>query len=256
MSDTNNNNNNNKPVYYDYRVRFSKHGALRYIGHLDVMRFFQKVLRRAEVDVAYTNGYSPHQITTFAQPLGVGVESDGEYMDIRMNSSISCQELKDKINEASVPEIQALSVKLLPEKSGNAMASVAAAEYKIGFKEGREPDILIKTEYDSAKITDMIKAFLSQDSIVLVKVGKAGPREVDIKERIFEFSWDVEDKCFHAILDASSGYNIKASALMELFFGYHNGELKDNSLMVYRKDTYTRDDNGNLISMDEVGEFV
>jgi radical SAM-linked protein len=254
MSETNNN--NNKPVYYDYRVRFSKHGALRYIGHLDVMRFFQKVLRRAEVDVAYTNGYSPHQITTFAQPLSVGVESDGEYMDIRMNSEIGCEELKNRINNASVPEIQALSVKRLPEKSGNAMASVAAAEYKIAFKEGREPECLKDVLVDSSKVEDAIKTFLSQDSIILVKVGKAGPREVDIKERIFEFSWDEEDACFHAILDASSGYNIKASALMELFTGFLKGELKENSLMIYRKDTYTRDENDNLISMDEVGTIV
>ena len=95
--------NENTKTYFDYRVRFSKHGAIRYIGHLDVMRYFQKVIRRAELDIAYTGGYSPHQITTFAQPLGVGIESDGEYMDLRMKSYISCSDLKDLINAHSVP---------------------------------------------------------------------------------------------------------------------------------------------------------
>ncbi len=235
----------------NYRVRFSKHGAIRYIGHLDVMRYFQKLLRRAEIDVAYTQGFSPHAITTFAQPLGVGIESDGEYMDLRLNSEISCDELKRRINEASVPEIRAISVKLLPDSIGNAMASVAAAEYKIGFKEGRKPEVL--SEKDDASINEMIKSFLSQDEIILVKEGKAGLREIDIKDRIFEFSWDNEDDCFNAILDASSGYNIKPSSLMELFLKYHKGELENNSLMIYRSDTYTRDDEGNLISMDDVG---
>ncbi len=224
----------------NYRVRFSKHGAIRYIGHLDVMRYFQKLLRRAEIDVAYTQGFSPHAITTFAQPLGVGIESDGEYMDLRLNSEISCDELKRRINEASVPEIRAISVKLLPDSIGNAMASVAAAEYKIGFKEGRKPEVL--SEKDDASINEMIKSFLSQDEIILVKEGKAGLREIDIKDRIFEFSWDNEDDCFNAILDASSGYNIKPSSLMELFLKYHKGELENNSLMIYRMDTYTRDD--------------
>ena len=235
----------------NYRVRFSKHGAIRYIGHLDVMRYFQKLLRRAEIDVAYTQGFSPHAITTFAQPLGVGIESDGEYMDLRLNSEISCDELKRRINEASVPEIRALSVKQLPDNIGNAMASVAAAEYKIGFKSDKVPKILAEAE--EADISEMIKSFLSQDEIILVKEGKAGLREIDIKDRIFEFSWDNEDDCFHAILDASSGYNIKPSSLMELFLKYHKGELENNSLMIYRSDTYTRDDEGNLISMDDVG---
>ena len=242
-----------KNVSYDYRVRFSKHGALKYIGHLDVMRYFQKVLRRAEVDVAYTNGFSPHEITTFAQPLGVGVESDGEYMDIKMNSYISCEELRDRINSHSVPEIQALSVKLLPEKSGNAMASVAAAEYYIDFKPGRVPAVLTGVINDPVKINDMINSFLSQNEIILEKEGKAGLRQIDIKDRIFEFGWDEKEKCLHAIVDASSGYNIKPQALIELFLKYINGTLMENSLMIYRADTYTRDSEGNLISMDCVG---
>ena len=242
-----------KNVSYDYRVRFSKHGALKYIGHLDVMRYFQKVLRRAEVDVAYTNGFSPHEITTFAQPLGVGVESDGEYMDIKMNSYISCEELRDRINSHSVPEIQALSVKLLPEKSGNAMASVAAAEYYIDFKPGRVPAVLTEVINDPVKINDMINSFLSQNEIILEKEGKAGLRQIDIKDRIFEFGWDENEMCLHAIVDASSGYNIKPQALIELFLKYINGTLMENSLMIYRADTYTRDSEGNLISMDCVG---
>ena len=64
------------------RVKFAKYGTLRFIGHLDVMRFFQKALRRAGVDVAYTTGFSPHQVMSFASPLGLGIDSFGEYMDI------------------------------------------------------------------------------------------------------------------------------------------------------------------------------
>ncbi len=236
-----------------YRVRFSKHGAIRYIGHLDVMRYFQKLLRRAEIDVAYTNGFSPHAITTFAQPLGVGIESDGEYMDIRLNSEISCEELKKKINDSSVSGIQALSVKRLPDDTGNAMASVAAAEYYISFKPGKDPDIIKDT--DQACIKKLINVFLSQNEIILVKEGKAGLREIDIKDRIYDFSWDEDEECFHALLDASSGYNIKPSSLMSLFVEKSGGMLEDNSLMIYRADTYTRDTEGKLVSMVEVGSL-
>ena len=109
------------------RIKFKKYGPVRFIGHLDVMRFFQKANRRAELDVAYTGGYSPHQIMSFAAPLGVGLTSNGEYMDLEVHSLASCEDVKQRLNAASVPGIEITSVKILPDKAGNAMASVAAA---------------------------------------------------------------------------------------------------------------------------------
>ena len=58
------------------RIKFRKYGILKYIGHLDVMRFFQKAMRRADIPIAFTGGYSPHMIMSFAQPLGLGVTSE------------------------------------------------------------------------------------------------------------------------------------------------------------------------------------
>ena len=56
------------------RIKFRKYGVLRFIGHLDVMRYFQKVMRRADIPIAFTGGYSPHMIMSFASPLGIGLE--------------------------------------------------------------------------------------------------------------------------------------------------------------------------------------
>ena len=60
---------------------------MKFIGHLDMMRYFQKAVRRAKIDIRYSEGYSPHQIMSFAAPLGVGITSDGEYFDIEVNES-------------------------------------------------------------------------------------------------------------------------------------------------------------------------
>ena len=49
------------------RIKFKKYGALRFIGHLDVMRFFQKAIRRAHIPIAYTEGYSPHMIKLWSK---------------------------------------------------------------------------------------------------------------------------------------------------------------------------------------------
>ena len=62
---------------------------MKFIGHLDMVRYFQKVMRRSEVDVAYSEGFSPRQKMSFAAPLSVGVLSRGEYFDLEVNSTES-----------------------------------------------------------------------------------------------------------------------------------------------------------------------
>ena len=60
------------------RIKFAKEGMMKFIGHLDIMRYFQKAIRRAELPIAYSEGFSPHMILSFAAPLGVGITSLGE----------------------------------------------------------------------------------------------------------------------------------------------------------------------------------
>ena len=61
------------------RIKFAKTGVMKFVGHLDVMRYFQKAIRRAELPIAYSEGFSPHMLLSFASPLGVGISSTGEY---------------------------------------------------------------------------------------------------------------------------------------------------------------------------------
>ncbi|MDY5775166.1 MAG: TIGR03936 family radical SAM-associated protein, partial [Lachnospiraceae bacterium] len=80
------------------RIRFGKQGALKFIGHLDMMRYFQKALRRAEVDMKYSEGFNPHMIMSFAAPLGVGITSEGEYFDIEVLSTQDSKTALKKLN--------------------------------------------------------------------------------------------------------------------------------------------------------------
>ena len=63
------------------RIKFTKEGPMKFVGHLDTMRYFQKAIRRAELPIAFSGGYSPHMIMSFAAPLAVGVTSTGEYLE-------------------------------------------------------------------------------------------------------------------------------------------------------------------------------
>lgn len=70
------------------RLRFNKMGSMMYIGHLDLMRYFQKLFRRCGLDVSYSKGFNPHQIMSFASPLGLGLTSIGEYLDLSLEPLI------------------------------------------------------------------------------------------------------------------------------------------------------------------------
>lgn len=232
------------------RIKFRKYGALRFIGHLDVMRFFQKVNRRAGIDVAYSGGFSPHQIMSFAAPLGVGLTSNGEYMDMEVVSLTSCEDVRQRMNAASVPGIEIVSVKILPEDAGNAMASVAAASYTVRFREGREPANLDNT---AASVAD----FLKQEHIMITKETKKGIREIDLRPGIYEFSWREQDNSFYLLLDASSGGNIKPGQVMEAFLSMQGETLQKSALLITREDTFTRveakEGSSWLLPLDSIG---
>ena len=99
------------------RMRFVKCGSMKFIGHLDCMRFFQKAIRRAKLDVAYSKGYSPHQLMSFASPLGVGVTSDGEYIDVEFYSlpELSLPELVTYLNQFMTDEIFVTDIEIMPD---------------------------------------------------------------------------------------------------------------------------------------------
>ena len=221
------------------RIKFRKYGPVRFIGHLDVMRFFQKAIRRAGIDVAYSGGFSPHQIMSFAAPLSVGLESNGEYMDVEVNSIVSCEDVMERLNAASAPGIEVTSVIQLSEKAGNAMASVAAASYTVRFREGREPKVDMETALSN---------LMAKEQILYTKETKKGTRDVDLKPGIYELTW--KDGAFAMLVDASSAGNIKPVQIIESMLADFGETLQENALLVTREDTFAN------IGSEEVRKLV
>ena len=117
------------------RIKFRKNGVMKFIGHLDIMRYFQKAIRRAEIPIAFTSGYSPHMIMSFANPLGVGLTSDGEYFDIELTESIASKEVVRRLNEQMVDGMEIVSFVQIPDdKKSKGMSIVAGADYLSSVK--------------------------------------------------------------------------------------------------------------------------
>ena len=93
-----------------------------------MMRYFQKAIRRANIDICYSEGFSPHQIMSFAAPLGVGITSDVEYFDIEGNSSLTSKEALDALNSTMVEGGEVTEYVKLPDNAKTAMSLVEAAD--------------------------------------------------------------------------------------------------------------------------------
>lgn len=123
------------------RIRFSKFGSMKYLGHLDVMRYFQKAIRRTDLDVCYSEGYHPHQIMSFAQPLSLALTSDGEYFDVEFKTEHSEEEILTKLTAAMGAEFAVSHVTRLNDYVQNtrkvtSMSLIHAAAYYIEAKLG------------------------------------------------------------------------------------------------------------------------
>lgn len=236
------------------RIKFAKYGTMKFIGHLDMMRFFQKAIRRANIDIRYSEGFSPHQIMSFAAPLGVGIESQGEYLDIEVNSLTTTEDMKNRLNHAMVEGVEVLAVCILPDTVKNAMASVAAASYQLHKKEG---------SFAIADLDKKLSAFYAQEHIPYTKETKKSVLELDLKQGIYSleagevtvpFYEGAEKRTTQAIrmmVDASSSGNIKPTMVFEKFCEFAGLEIPASAYQVTRLDTYT-----DIATGDEPHHFV
>lgn len=164
------------------RIKFQKYGVMKFIGHLDMMRYFQKAIRRAGIDIAYSEGYSPHQIMSFAAPLGVGVTSDGEYFDIEVKSSKSSEAAIEILNQTMVEGICVLEYKKLPDTAKTSMSLVSAADYLVYVKPGYKA-LAESVEELQAKVEAF---YQEQDEINIKKQTKKREINMNLKPLIYE----------------------------------------------------------------------
>jgi len=228
------------------RIKFRKYGVMKYIGHLDVMRFFQKVMRRADIPIAFTGGYSPHMIMSFANPLGVGVTSDGEYFDIELTEEIDMQDAVARMNEAVVEGIEVVNmVPISDSKKQTGMSIVAAADYLSSLKKGEFP----------ADWKEKATEFMDQPSISIVKKTKKSEKEVNIKPMIYKF--EVREDSMYMLVATGSVENLKPELVMQALCSFLGVNAESVSFAHHRLDVYANvgtEEEKKFVSLDQVQE--
>lgn len=232
------------------RIKFAKHGAMKFVGHLDIMRYFQKAMRRAEVDIRYSEGFSPHQIMSFAAPLGVGLTSNGEYLDIEVGSTESSAAMTARLNEVMAEGMEVLSWRRLEDSAKNAMSIVAAADYTLTFREDYRPE-------NVEAFLEELKTFCNGDTILIVKKTKKSEKEIDIRPMIH--SVHTEGETIFMSVATGSASNLKPELVMEAFYRSKGLEYPEFALQVQREEVYAdlgTEEAHRFVPLEDLGEDI
>ncbi len=229
------------------RVKFAKYGPMKFIGHLELMRYLQSAVRRTEIPVKYDEGMHQRMVMSFAMPLGVGPISSAEYMDIELEEPISTEKAMQQLGEHMCEGLDILDFREVDGgKRMKAMTIVAAADYEVWFREGFTPD----WDWKAA-----LKEFCCRENIPWVKETKKGTREVDMRSWIYK--WEIREDKVYLRLCCSVGDNLKPEQLFGEMFRSYGHELPRFALQVHRLDLLTRNEEGDgFVSLGDLGSRI
>ncbi len=191
-------------------IKYARKDAAKYISHLDMQRCFARALRRAGVDVAYSQGFNPHIVMSFASPLSVGIETNGDYLEVATQGAQPADEIARRLNEALPPQIRVLLVR---ELAGNKklMALNHSARYKIDF------DNFANCDRISKAAEEMMSA---EQLLVENKHGK----QIDVRPLILELS--AQENRIDVRLQNSSASSLNPAAFAKALMSFARTELQ------------------------------
>lgn len=153
------------------RVYFDKCGEMKFISHLDLLRFFERLFNKSEIPVKYSEGYHPRPKMSFGNPISLGTEAYNEVMDFETDAEISNEEVLKRLNENAVLGFKVHKVEEVPRKS-SIMEEFKNVIYEI---DGEKSDI------------DKIVEVLNRDEIVEIKEKRGKTVKRDLKARLINF---------------------------------------------------------------------
>lgn len=141
------------------RITFQKLGALRYTGHLDLHKLWERAARRAELPLAYSQGFHPQPKMNIAAALPLGFSSRCEVLDMRLEHDIQLDGLVEKLQGTLPTGIQVTSVESVDERAPTLQTQVVSAEYEVSLAEA---------DFGS-EVKRKIESVLASESIVRLR---------------------------------------------------------------------------------------
>ena len=137
------------------RITFTKQGALRYTGHLDLHRLWERAMRRADLPLNYSQGFHPQPKISIAAALPLGFSSLGEVLDVRFNADIAIEEIAARLKDSLPLDIKIINVESVDEREPALQTQVLSATY----------DVHLTEPVDGSELTRKIEDLLASESL-------------------------------------------------------------------------------------------
>lgn len=217
-----------------YLIKFTKGADIKFISHLDLMRTIQKIIRRAEIPIEYSKGFNPHMALSLAQPLSVGVYSDGEYLDAVLREDVDTKEVIERLNKnssANIKFLEASKTEIIPNQKRvpQAMALLDAAKYTMKIK-----------YFNTSKVEEEVRELMGKNDWTMLKKSKKGEKMVNIKPLVHELKHWVKDDhlVVSALISCGSRENLSADLLAEFIKENTTEVNKEAFVEIKREEMY------------------
>jgi len=196
-----------------YRLRFSRSGSLSFIGHLDLMRTFERSLRRAGFPLLHSQGYNPRPMLVFALPLGVGISTTDDYVDVSLAEARDIMEVMAGLQNALPDGLRILDGWPVPETGGSIMAMVTAARYRL----------------QAQQIFPALQRLFLRGEVTVEKRSKGQLRMLDIRPLMLALEHgEIENENEAIVLVcAGSHENLRPDLLLQALTAFEDFPLQD-----------------------------
>ncbi len=156
------------------RIRFNRGEEIKFISHLDIMRLWERALRRAQIPIAYSEGFNPHPRLSLAVPLAVGVTSEAELMDVIVTRLVSPHWFTTAASRQLPPSIEILGVYQVALTMPSLQSQVRYAEYRVE----------VESEKELKEIESAVSGLLSMEQLPWHHQRDTGKRSYDLRALI------------------------------------------------------------------------
>ena len=215
---------------------FAKGERLRHIGHLDIQRAVQRALRRSGLPVAYSKGFNPHILVSFASALSTGAAGERELMDVTLEKEVSPEAFLQAMNRAMPPQMQLCEARLLDDRHPALTQLVTAAAY----------DIRVLEPEAAARMAAAVPGYLAQEQIMAMRKTKSGEKECDCRPLILSLA--AEGDTLRCVLVLTERESCKPNMLVTTLAAFAGVEAP--RVMVTRRQLLGAGEGGALVGVE------
>jgi radical SAM family uncharacterized protein/radical SAM-linked protein len=169
------------------RVWFGKHGEMALVSHLDLVRLYDRAVRRASLPIAYTGGFHPNPRIMIANALPLGATSDGEIVDFELSQAMDVEQFKERLASQLPEDIPVYQVEEVSLTAPAATQVLERAEYCITVAASEGASL--------QQLQDWIEVIKRQEAIWWEKTTKSRKKQqVNLRDRLFELELVESDK--------------------------------------------------------------